>query len=373
MLITPDRYEDSLKSKFKKLLNDRDVSEEELDKTIASLQRFVKEEVNQKLVGIRIEDNKKYPFAYNYMEWIKKTGPVNKELIEYMPKIYGNRPVNLTDIYPVFYKLMENRFPYLTDLALDFIWQEGKMPIEFLCNFNITKQIYDFDKDCLDYLMSDTDISKIPYQVLAKNLPLNAFAINNTFDIGDKTVCQTFIARNYDHEGKLQLGILFITEKPDCDYIYLHLPLEDDKADYDEDIMNKIKAELTEVAAFTIKALYKIMPCIVYLCAANKEIRPLKERNGLEKNRDKYRQKVELKCDDVGFYLGSQIKKNRVRYVGSSSGFTGTGSSKRPHLRSGHFHHYWTGQGRTELTVKFVESTFVHGNVDKVVMHKVKK
>ena len=37
----------------------------------------------------------------------------------------------------------------------------------------------------------------------------------------------------------------------------------------------------------------------------------------------------------------------------------GTGRSVRPHVRRAHWHHYWVGEGRTRLEVRWIEPTFV--------------
>ena len=38
---------------------------------------------------------------------------------------------------------------------------------------------------------------------------------------------------------------------------------------------------------------------------------------------------------------------------------TGTGRTVRPHVRRAHWHHYWVGEGRTRLEVRWIEPTFV--------------
>lgn len=44
----------------------------------------------------------------------------------------------------------------------------------------------------------------------------------------------------------------------------------------------------------------------------------------------------------------------------------GTGGTKTPHMRRAHWHHYWTGEGRTTREVRWIEPVFV-GNTNKAV------
>ena len=373
MIIKPEEYRERIVNQIGDLMDGED-EDKEIHEARKAMARLMSEPdiIRGSNEFKYLKEDKKYPLAYNYSEWIKNIFPQIRSAFAMLRDLYGNKILGLKELYAAFYTATKEKYAYVDDLSVKLLWQNAKNTMEFSYNFDITKQIYNFDKECFEFLMQDTDVKKIPYKILNDNLPVEAFAIDNEFSAGKLNITQTFVLKNFDHEGKKQLGVLFLTEKPDYDYVYVHFPLEDvDNKNYDTDLMEKIEKEIQNVGKDTVEALYKIIPCIVYLCAQNKELRPLKERNGLEKNREKYRAKKGIKTNDVGYYMGSQIKKNKVRYA--SGGFTGTGSSKRPHIRSGHFHHYWTGEGRTELTVKFVESTFVNGSVDKVVVHKVKK
>ena len=49
------------------------------------------------------------------------------------------------------------------------------------------------------------------------------------------------------------------------------------------------------------------------------------------------------------------------------------GIKKRPHVRRAHWHHYWTGPGRTVLEVRWLEPVFVMGTEEEIdtVIHEV--
>lgn len=43
------------------------------------------------------------------------------------------------------------------------------------------------------------------------------------------------------------------------------------------------------------------------------------------------------------------------------------GNSPRPHLRKAHWHHYWVGEGRNKLVLKWLEPIWVNGNPDDII------
>lgn len=84
----------------------------------------------------------------------------------------------------------------------------------------------------------------------------------------------------------------------------------------------------------------------------------------------------EVQAKNVGIRIGAAFRKaqNRAKNAGSGSG---TGSAKRPHMRRGHWHHYWTGplDGKRELILRWTAPTMIHsemGAEDNVVVYPVK-
>ena len=85
----------------------------------------------------------------------------------------------------------------------------------------------------------------------------------------------------------------------------------------------------------------------------------------------------EVFTQDVGVRVGSAIEKKRKEAINNyknSDEYKASGSHKSPvaHFRCAHWHHYWTGKGRTELIVKWIEPTFVCGGSKDVTIHEVK-
>lgn len=78
---------------------------------------------------------------------------------------------------------------------------------------------------------------------------------------------------------------------------------------------------------------------------------------------------------EVGTRIGRRLGQARVRYVGVGSDGS-SGSSVRPHVRSAHWHHYWTGSmsepESRRLVVRWLEPIFVNagGRETETVVHE---
>ena len=81
------------------------------------------------------------------------------------------------------------------------------------------------------------------------------------------------------------------------------------------------------------------------------------------------------KIIDVGLRIGAALRKSRTAYDSGTS--TGGGSSKRPHARRGHWHHYWSGpRDNRQLILKWTAPTFIHADRPResnIVVFPVKK
>jgi len=113
-----------------------------------------------------------------------------------------------------------------------------------------------------------------------------------------------------------------------------------------------------------------------YFCASNAEVRDVKISkskkpkvmvNGKEKP-------VSVNVSEVGFRLGRRFEsmyaeKKEQEQRGDSTEW----KPRRPHVRRAHWHHYWTGPGRTVLELRWLEPVFVMGDSEKIdaVAHKV--
>ena len=87
----------------------------------------------------------------------------------------------------------------------------------------------------------------------------------------------------------------------------------------------------------------------------------------------------EIQKWDVGYKYGktirTKIKEAEKQYYSSQRIGSNQNSKKRapltPHFRCAHWHHYWTGKGRTEYEVRWIEPTFVGfgDSIEKKAIH----
>lgn len=121
----------------------------------------------------------------------------------------------------------------------------------------------------------------------------------------------------------------------------------------------------------------KSLQIVLYLCAQNAEIQKSPEQSTVMKRssmiRDKY---SEVRKWDVGVRIGQAIKNYKSSSAAGSSR-KGSHASPRPHMRRGHWHHYWTGPkaGERKLVLKWTAPTFVSVSQDEqpVVIHRTAK
>lgn len=83
----------------------------------------------------------------------------------------------------------------------------------------------------------------------------------------------------------------------------------------------------------------------------------------------------EVQAKNVGVRIGAAFRRAKARK--NTSGSTGTGGTKRPHMRRGHWHHYWRGpmDGERELILHWTAPTMIHseiGSDDDVIVYPIK-
>lgn len=125
-----------------------------------------------------------------------------------------------------------------------------------------------------------------------------------------------------------------------------------------------------------IDILSKAIQHVLYIQDANCDIDEVTvSKRPYKKNKNKSKVTGALKEYNVGVRVGNTIRDRKKRYL-KQQNFSGTGSKKCPHIRSGHWHPYWTGprKGPQKLVRKWVESTYIHAdefNPEEVTLHPV--
>lgn len=102
-----------------------------------------------------------------------------------------------------------------------------------------------------------------------------------------------------------------------------------------------------------------------YLASKNAEIRevrvPKSDRPTIPSSHGGKPKRVAVKAYQVGYTLGKSFEQQLKEQPSASRQTTGPtgGHTVRPHVRRAHWHHYWTGAGRTTLEVRWIEPTLV--------------
>lgn len=133
-----------------------------------------------------------------------------------------------------------------------------------------------------------------------------------------------------------------------------------------------------ELSARALKTLILQLICYMNITAPDIEPNPTMKHtyhpNTVIKN--KYR---EVYVNDVGIRTGKKIcnkEKAVIKAYKESDEYRNLNPKMRKppkaHFRSAHWHRYWTGQGRTELVIKWIEPVFVCGSISSdVIVHDV--
>lgn len=140
---------------------------------------------------------------------------------------------------------------------------------------------------------------------------------------------------------------------------------------------------IQELGAADVRMVLTAIQLILYLSAENAEAEPVPPPLERARPRGKVAELRRSQGDkasqvqeySVGIRVGAALRKARA---GAHAGGTGgSGGTKRPHTRRGHWHHYWTGprDGDRALVLKWTAPTIIHpeaGAEDAVVIYPVR-
>lgn len=103
---------------------------------------------------------------------------------------------------------------------------------------------------------------------------------------------------------------------------------------------------------------------VLYLLSQNAEVDEVVPMT-IKKEKDRYQiihdKAGEVRELSVGVRIGAAIRKYNRAVETTGRKVQKPGTTKRPHSRRGHWHHYWTGpQGNRKLILKWTAPTFIH-------------
>lgn len=251
-----------------------------------------------------------------------------------------------------------------------------------------SKQIFQFAEELSDELMmqSNEDLL-IPVAVL-KNMPFPCVYIK----LQNQDVDGFFVYWEQDLSKGLyfELRMLLMADGKMNNFpLILHLTDCDTIADGVKASARQIKKSLgaasafasaanticSQYVSFAIERISKYLQLLLYLCAENADI--VEQSNiTTQKKEEKSNSSVQkpnkhkvAQVWDVGYVIKKQLKAYKQN--DSSSSVVGDESKKRPHMRKGHYHHFWVGKkdgSNRRLILKWVHPILVGAdNSDEVI------
>ncbi len=239
------------------------------------------------------------------------------------------------------------------------------------------KQIFDFDIELSHALAHQTDLA-VATDTL-KRLPFKCGYIRlpKTLRYGDKKI-DGFFARLHDSEIELLVcgtGGEWFGRAP----VKLSAKTFAESWAMTEKLPGLPVNEPLE--RINDAGLSVMIQALLYLCAQNADLArtsPAPSTAGRQtRNNAKQAKKLPVQSWSVGVRVGQAIKANRRRYEHTGTGTQrGTHARPRPHLRSGHWSHYWVGKGRTEKVLRWIEPRYINADSPDelpAVIRKVEK
>lgn len=275
-----------------------------------------------------------------------------------------------------------------------------------LCVWRKSKEVFVFDED-MEQLLSEQDAPlSIPSEILLQ-LPYPGFYIQmNNLSLNNTKYHGFFVHLEYDvNTQSPELRLLFVVDNLSSFGYPVHLDVPDletsiqktleEAARNINDIQDKELKEFSqewfdnnwyktdELNLFLRKALQAVL----YVCAVNADVSPNKEQTTTTKRsttgviRDRY---AEIRKWDVGIRVGTSVRLYKKEHPADSKQAEAQERQDnhypvRPHIRRGHWHHYWTGKKSNsesrKLILKWTAPTYVGISDDDespAVIHNVR-
>ncbi len=263
-----------------------------------------------------------------------------------------------------------------------------------LAPWRLSKEVYVIDEDLKDLLFEQDGELDVPDEILLQ-LPYPCFYVElpNTYYRTDK-IHGFFVTLEYDvTNGDKELKPVFLTNDGDIFSYSIHIGAK--TIEESVDMLDKQALENTngdkELKRLALKAmqdsaetkifLKQILQVILYILAQNAEIAPNSEQSFITKRgktvKDKY---SEIRKWDVGVRIGAAIRQQKTKERSRQKEYKESEhQSPRPHMRRGHWHHFWTGPKaqpeERKLILKWLSPMAIAANPEDmpITFHEVKQ
>lgn len=290
-----------------------------------------------------------------------------------------------------FFEAFKTIFKY-GQLDTDTIVEES-MPLYCCYQWRKHRVIYHIDTALAEELLeqtkriSDTEslpcelLWNLPYECIAVEMPPLHLIVRDKET--DKESVMDFTGRfylYYEPEAEYSNwinGLCGLWELPDGDLVNYYVPLHEGwtiKEVVDALAKDFEKAGMHDLDEIAVRA--QLMPSLVaiqvvlYLQSQNADIekqpttKSPKKKKSTRKTKTVSRGQTPPEIVRVGYRVGKTLRAYRK----SAHVSTGTGSTKRPHSRRGHWHHFWTGSKSDpesrKLVIKWVAPMMIHKDKD---------
>lgn len=253
--------------------------------------------------------------------------------------------------------------------------------------WNTHKQAYCFDPEFTEELLKTTAV-QIPLDVL-KHLPFRCYYLDMENLSGFAPTVGLFLYVGFDpaKENLPNLGVLeVIPPAPGDDQNQLRPILFSGSDLKREGLLKKneqgqwvLSFQQTNGTDHDQKLLLFLLQGMLYLSSLKPDIQESPKRKVVNTgNRKQRTSQKPLQLDEVGVRYGAVIRKRKKEvqtvYIHEGEPAPKQKRTITSHVRSAHWHHYWTGKGRTKRIVKWIPPVFVSGGGKElpVTIHKVK-
>lgn len=239
-------------------------------------------------------------------------------------------------------------------------------------NWLYSKQIFCFDDILLNDLLSNVnpDFANIKHYV--SYLPFNTFVfyVESIHQGDDILIRASYVQVGIVNDGgHIDISMLFI--------------------DANGNLLNAVCADPCEDNCTTYPFFKIIMQLIMYISSPKSDVvQSSSTKNTYKPNKTVKNQYKEICAWDVGYRYAKSVKSNNTHTTRtqssnneskSNSTRTGTGASKKPHVRKGHWHHYWVGKRNSpnrRLILKWINQCDINMDFTSelpLIIHKESK
>lgn len=309
--------------------------------------------------------------------------PIPLEMLERMKRTYPK----MFQLYNTIYRLTGNVMPETcihivgTVLGDKYKTSINALTLYTLGAWSQYKQIYSVDSDLAEFLTETIDDDmKIPAEIF-KNLPYNSFYVEC-----NNTNIESFFVTYNSEINKITFFSVDTESGSEPYTVAISLPLLEGKSiveSINERLINGNPEYDMTKHNDNIKFVKSAVQIILYIASINADVEENPKQKSIYKHKsEKSIQSKDRLSDvrkwDVGFRVGSTLRLHKHSAANTENKMNNSSkpSSKSPHIRRGHFHHFWTGKHDSEerkLVVKWVAPTFINmtGEESIAVVHSV--